>query len=103
MGKKNETELAHLVEDLVNDVNVDRERIVEFTDRLISDYGEEGQSAGIAEYVAKLTEAMTRQHHVKVATIKALAKSLEGGEPEEDEDLSSEIGPAFDQDTDGAN
>lgn len=98
MGKMDDSELMKLVEELVDDVNVDRERIVEFTDQLIREY--DGQSAGIAEYVAKLTEAMTRQHHVKVATIKAVAKRLETETEDDEDDYSSEIGPAFEHDVD---
>lgn len=101
MGKKNETELARLVDELVKDVDVDRERLIEFTDRLIDRYSGDGQEAGIAEYVAKLTDAMTRQHQVKASVVKALVKEILKGEgEEEDEDFSSEIGPAFHQDVD---
>lgn len=96
MGKKDETELSRLVQDLVDDVNVDRERLVQFTDELINEYSGD-RAAGIAEYVGKLTDAMTRQHQVKVATIKALAKELstEPNDEDDDEDFASEIGPAF--------
>lgn len=100
MGKKDETELTRLVQELVDDVNVDRERLVQFTDELIAEYGGD-RAAGIAEYVSKLTDAMTRQHQVKVATIKAVAKQLDvEAEDDEDEDYSHEIGPAFDGDRD---
>ena len=98
MGKKDDSELARIVRELTDDVNADRDRLTEFVDGLISDYQGE-RAAGIAEYVAKLSEALTRQNQVKVAALKALVKAA-SSEDDDDDDFSHEIGPAFESDVD---
>jgi hypothetical protein len=85
--------LSELVEDLIADVGSDRERLTGFLDGLISTYPGEG-AVGIAEYVAKLFEAATRQHQVKVGIIKAMSKSLPD-ESDDTDDINSEIGLPF--------
>lgn len=97
MGKKdNKKELAKLVDELISEVGADRERLTSFLDKLISQYDND-QSVGIAEYVAKLVDALTRQHQVKASTIKVLAKNNATDEDEEGElsELSKEIGLPF--------
>lgn len=98
MGKKDDTDkLGELVEELIRDVGDDRGRLSEFLDRLLTEY--DGQSAGIAEYVAKIAAELTRQNQVKVATIKALGKSLPQ-DGDDDSDLTDEIGRPFVEEVD---
>lgn len=92
MGKKDDQQLADLVRDLIQNVGEDRDRLSKFLDELLSEY--EGQSAGIAEYVSKIADSLTKQVAVKAGVIKALAKNLDV-EADGDEDYSSDIGPAF--------
>lgn len=94
MGKKNEGDrLADLVEELLENVEDDRSRLSDFLDRLI----ETGESPVlIAEYVAKIAAELTRQNHVKVATVKALGKNIvSNGSDEEDDDIANAIGRPF--------
>ncbi len=87
--------LDETVELLIKEVGDDRDRLVEFLESLINEYKGE-KAVGIAEYVAKLADALTRQHQVKAAVVKALVKTgpVEDGETELDE-LHSEIGLPF--------
>lgn len=105
MGKTNDQkDLGKVVDDLIKDVGEDRDRLVEFLENLISNYSGE-QSVGIAEYVAKLADALTRQNQVRVATIKALAKTPPKDDSEEEmEEIHKEIGLPFEDEIDeGAN
>lgn len=97
MGKKDDTDkLGELVEELIRDVGDDRDRLVDFLEKLLSQHSD--QPAGIAEYVAKIAAELTRQNQVKVATIKALGKSIP--EDDEDGDLADEIGRPFIEEVD---
>ena len=104
MGKKKDEDrkLSEVVNELIADVGDDRDRLVSFTEKLISEYDD--APATVAEYVAKLTDAATRQLQIKVAMVKALSKH--GGEesdgPDADE-IASEIGLPFpDEELDGS-
>jgi hypothetical protein len=97
VGKKDEDKIGELVEELIADVGNDRERLSDFLDRLLS---EDHQSAGIAEYVAKIAAELTRQNQVKVATIKALGKSIPQDGPEDDSEITDEIGRPFPEEID---
>jgi hypothetical protein len=91
--KKDDNKLAELVEELIADVGNDRNRLSDFLDNLITS----GESPLlVAEYVAKIAAELTRQNQVKVATIKALGKSLteDDGTAGNDE-LAKEIGLPF--------
>jgi hypothetical protein len=101
VGKKNDqNDLGKVVDDLIKDVGEDRDRLVEFLESLISNYGGE-QSVGIAEYVAKLADALTRQNQIRVATIKALAKATPKDDSEEEmEEIHKEIGLPFEDEVD---
>jgi arginine deiminase len=92
VGKKtkDEDKLGELVEELINDVESDRERLSDFLDDLIKSGGD---PTYIAEYVAKIAAELTRQNQVKVATIKALGKNIPQGD--DDDDMSDEIGRPF--------
>lgn len=94
MGKKNENDLATVVDELIRDVGDDRDRLVEFLDTLISNHQGE-RAAGIAELVAKLADALTKQNQVKVATLKAISKVSSEDEDDDEDDYSRDIGPAF--------
>lgn len=105
-AKKTEPrDLSAEVDRLIQDVGDDRDILLKFLEGLISEYDGE-KAVGIAEYVAKLADALTRQHQVKAAVVKALAKT---GPSEDDEDeldeLNNEIGLPFKNEEvdDGAN
>lgn len=108
MEKKKKTsaqnDLEKVVNDLVKDVGDDRDRLVEFLENLISSYTGE-QSVGIAEYVAKLADALTRQNQVRVATIKTLVKNQPADDDtSEIDEIHKEIGLPFEDEVDeGAN
>lgn len=106
MEKKDDSDrhLAEIVEDLIADVGDDRQRLTGFLDGLISNYPGE-QSVGIAEYVAKLIDAATRQHQVKAALVKALVKKAPTADDGFDQDdIAQEIGLPFKEDLeDGSN
>ena len=96
-----EKDLGELVDGLITEVGDDRQRLVKFLDNLISQYDGD-QAVGIAEYVAKLVDALTRQHQVKAATIKALAKRAPTEQGPDLDEISREIGLPFeDGDVDG--
>lgn len=106
-SKKNDPkDLGKIVDELISEVGSDRDRLVKFIDNLISDYDGE-KAVGIAEYVAKLADAMTRQHQVKTSVVKALAKSNPGDEEDSSdfEEIQKEIGLPFkvEEVDDGAN
>lgn len=106
--KKNDgPDLGQVVDKLISEVGDDRTRLVEFLDKLISAYDDdEGKSVGIAEYVAKLADALTKQHQVKASMLKIISKSQPEGDDEMDLDgLQDEIGLPFKPEgtDDGAN
>lgn len=95
MGKRDE--LADLVNEILDNVGDDRERISDFLDKLINS----GESPLlIAEYVAKIAAELTKQNQVKANTVKALSKALSQDPDEMDEDLADEIGRPFLEDFD---
>jgi hypothetical protein len=107
VAKKKKTDAKDLgaqVDQIISEVGDDREMLVKFLEGLITEYDGE-KAVGIAEYVAKLADALTRQHQVKANVVKALAKAA----PEDDEDgeldeLHKEIGLPFKPEADdGAN
>ena len=104
MAKKNEGKnLDQLVNDLISNVGEDRDRLVSFLEDLISSYSGD-KSVGIAEYVAKLADALTRQNQVKVATLKALSKSQSSTKNDDSNSIYDEIGlPFSDSEVDGGN
>lgn len=103
--KSDPQNLGAIVDNLINEVGDDRDRIVKFLDSLIEEYDGE-KAVGIAEYVAKLADALTRQHQVKTAVVKTLSRvpSEDNSEGELD-DIRSEIGLPFKAEAvdDGAN
>jgi hypothetical protein len=101
VGKKNDAaDLAKLVEDLIEGVGEDRARLTDFLDDLLQTFKGE-QSVGIAEYVAKLMDAATRQHQVKVSMIKTLTKnSPADDEKNEMDELRDSVGLPFEADAD---
>lgn len=109
MAKKNKKsdpkDLGNVVDELISEVGEDRDRLVKFLDGLITEYDGD-KAVGIAEYVAKLADALTRQHQVKTAVVKALAKQApeDDGDDELDE-IHKEIGLPFKAEDadDGAN
>lgn len=100
--KSDVNEVGSLVDKLISDVADDRERLTKFMDGLIDEYDGE-KAVGIAEYVAKLSDALTKQHQVKALAVKSLMKSL----PEDDDgfdDINKEIGMPFKlEESDGSN
>lgn len=99
MAKKKKGDFKDLgarVDELIKEVGDDREMLVTFLEGLISEYSGD-KAVGIAEYVAKLADALTRQHQVKAAVVKALAKSDVSAEDDEVEldELHDKIGLPF--------
>ena len=102
--KKNDSErsLAELVDGLVDDVKADRSRVTDFLDNLISEYSD--SPGGIAEHVAKLADALTRQHQVTANVIKSLAKRPDEDSSPSETEFAVEIGLPFkDELEDGSN
>lgn len=90
MAKTDSDNIAELVEELINDVNVDRERLSDFLDRLL-----EADPLIAAEFIPKVAAELTRQNQVKVATIKALGKNLTASPDDDEDEISREIGRPF--------
>jgi hypothetical protein len=91
VGKKDE--LADLVDDILDNVGEDRERLSNFLDRLLSEHSD--QPAVIAEYVAKIAAELSRQNQVRVNTVKAFGKVLEVLSDDDEDDITDEIGRPF--------
>lgn len=92
--KKADQDLGSEVDLLIKEVGDDRDRLVKFLESLIKEY--EGEKAvGIAEYVAKLADALTRQHQVKASVVKALAKSNPSDDDNDLDELHDKIGLPF--------
>jgi hypothetical protein len=104
--KSEQRDLAAEVDRLIKEVGDDRDLLLGFLEGLISEYDGE-KAVGIAEYVAKLADALTRQHQVKAAVVKALAKASPSSDEDEDEldELQDKIGLPFkvEEIDDGAN
>ena len=92
--KKKSSDVDKLVDDLIKDVNDDRQLLRTFTEELIKEYNGEA-AVGIAENVAKLFDAMTRQNNVRAAAIKNASKILPETDDEDDDDLQMKIGLPF--------
>lgn len=97
MAKKEDLEkIEQLAEDLISDESVDRARLSDFIDRLLT---ADRDPAEIAEIVAKLFEASTRQSTARLNTLKALQKGSVDSEMDEDQaDTFDEIGRPFEED-----
>ncbi len=103
MGKKDDGELAAVVKDLLENVGEDRDKLSDFIDKLLAEHGD--QPAGIAEYIAKLMDASTRQNAVKVSLIKTLVKNMPSSDQDDEEmidEVNKIVGLPF-EDSDGAN
>lgn len=95
MAKKNK-KIDDAVDELISDVNIDRELLLDFTKSLISEY--KGESAvAIAENVAKLFDSMTRQNHVRAAALKSMSK-IDTEEKDDLDGISASIGMPFQSD-----
>jgi hypothetical protein len=93
--KSDSKDLQEVVDRLLEDVGDDRDSVKTFLDGLIANYPGD-QSVGIAEYVAKLADALTRQHQVRASAVKALAKSLPEDDGEDDlDEINRTIGLPF--------
>ena len=96
--KKDDDTLSDIVDKLIDDVGDDRDRLISFLDDLLTEHKD--QPAGIAEYVAKLIDASTKQHQVKVSMLKALSKNAPTAADEDADELDEihkEIGLPFDE------
>lgn len=92
--KSDPRDLAVEVDRLIKEVGDDRDILLKFLEGLISEYDGE-KAVGIAEYVAKLADALTRQHQVKAAVVKTLAKANPSDEDDELDELNDKIGLPF--------
>ena len=93
--KDDSKNLDEIIDHLLDDVGEDRERLTNFLDTLISNHDGEG-AVGIAEYVAKLVDALTRQHQVRAVAAKVLSKSVTDDDGESDiDEINRTIGLPF--------
>ncbi len=104
--KKGDEGLEKIVEDLLKDVGDDRSVLESFLKEMIASYNPD-QYVGIAEYVAKLADAMTKQNQVRAAAAKALLKKNEGASDDETDmdEIHKTVGLPFEDETveDGSN
>lgn len=103
--KKSDEDISEQVDRLIEQVSEDRDTLVTFLNNLISSYDGE-KAVGIAEYVAKIADALTRQHQVKASVVKTLSRLPSDDDAESDlDELSREIGLPFTVETvdDGSN
>lgn len=93
--KKKKEQLNNEVDNFINDINEDRERLTQFIDKLLQEHSD--QPAGIAEYIAKLMDASTKQLQTRASMIKAIAKETDtdADEASEMNDIAKEIGMPF--------
>ncbi len=97
-------QLSKIVEDLIADVGDDRLRLSNFLDKLLSEYSD--SSGGIAEHVAKLADALTKQHQIRVSTMKQFAESIDhddGDDEMDDDEIAKSIGRPFEEESGDAN
>ena len=99
MAKKKKADprdLEAVVKKLIEDVGDDRERLVSFTEGLIATYDGE-KAVGIAEYVAKLADALTKQHAITASLVKSLAKAApnESDGSDDFDNIQDQIGMPF--------
>lgn len=93
--KSDPRDLTVEVDRLIKEVGDDRDILLKFLEGLISEYDGE-KAVGIAEYVAKLADALTRQHQVKAAVVKALAKANPASDDDDElDELHDKIGLPF--------
>lgn len=94
---KKSDDLRKLVDDLIVDAAEDRTRLSEFLDKLLEKHGEE--PGGVAEYVSKLADSLTKQMVLKVHAMKVLQKEIVAAQATDDsddlDDISNEIGDVF--------
>lgn len=95
--KKTEDPIEELLEELREDISTDRERLSGVLDKLIKAAGEDpDRIVAVAETVAKIGDSLTKQNHLRVDALKALAKRNLRPEQDDDADPFSDIGHAFD-------
>lgn len=91
-------EVVELVEELVCDLASDRERLSGFLDRIIAF----DDPHMIAEAVAKLSDALTRQTHLRIGVIKARLKAKPSDKDgKRAAEVFDEIGRPFQEDGEG--
>lgn len=95
--KKTDDPIEGLLEELRTDISHDRDRLSGVLDKLIRAAGEDpDRIIVVAETVAKIGDSLTKQNHLRVDALKALAKR--NLRPDDDDDLDpfSDIGGPFD-------
>lgn len=101
-NKSKNDDLHETVKKLIDDVSEDREMLVDFTKDLINNFTGE-QAVGIAEYVSKLADALTRQNQVRVAALKAAEKVLNQESDDDANSIHDSIGLPFEDHEEGSN
>lgn len=100
MGKKSEKDLlAEKVAKVLADAGDDRDRISKFLDDLINSVSGT-EVIGIAEYVSKIADALTRQNQLRVAALKVEQKAGAAVSDDDSDDIAGEIGLPFEQELD---
>jgi hypothetical protein len=90
VAKKKEAD--DLADELLKNIDEDRERLSKFFDLLLS---VDADTHMIAEQVAKLAEALTRQNSLRIEAIKAKLKSRGDDSAMDDEETFDGIGSPF--------
>lgn len=96
--KKSDDQIETLLEELREDISSDRRRLSGVLDKLIKACeADPTLSIAVAETVAKLGDSLTKQNHLRVDAIKALARrNNRPRDEDENADPFDEIGIPFD-------
>lgn len=95
-GKKPEDPIDGLLTSLKNDIESDRKKLSEVLDKLI-EFGKTDQHnmVAVAETVAKIGDSLTKQNHLRVDAIKALARRNFREDDKPEDDAFDDIGSPF--------
>lgn len=99
MVKRND-DVDDLTDDLIDNLDEDRLRLTSFFDKLL---GMDSDTHMIAEQVAKLSDALTRQSALRMEAIKAKLKARPAGESADNDESFDEIGRPFTVEEEGGN
>jgi hypothetical protein len=96
MQEKKSDPVENLLQDLKTDIESDRKKLTEVLDDLIK-YGktDPDRMVVVAETVAKIGDSLTKQNHLRVDAIKALARRNLREDDKGDDDPFNDIGSAF--------
>lgn len=93
--KRTDDPAEDLLNELRTDIGEDRRRLSDVLDKLIKAAGDDpDRIIAVAETVAKVGDALTKQNALRVSALKALAK-MNLRDLDDEEDPFSDIGAAF--------